>query len=92
MFSARKKYQHILPLTRVDNDITALLDDDIKNTGNIFEMFVNYYETLHCMRATEMNLRVLYHDEKNLTRSNWFIGSEMDLAKSLIAKEIPEIS
>lgn len=70
---------------RVDNDISKILDDDHKNLGNIFEMFVKHHTDLHCMRATEMNLKVKYHNELN--RKNMFEGNTGQLAKLLLSKE-----
>ncbi|XP_050503243.1 chondroitin sulfate glucuronyltransferase [Diabrotica virgifera virgifera] len=84
---ARKKHQHIIPLIRIDNDITKILDEEHKDIGNVFEMFLKYHEKLHCMRATEMNLKIKYHEEKNLKKRNLFLGSEAQLAKVLLQKD-----
>lgn len=70
---------------RVDNDISKILDEDHKTIGNIFEMFLKHNTNLHCMRATEMNLKVKYHDEFN--RKNMFLGNTGQLAKLLLSKE-----
>jgi len=45
------------------------------------------------MRATEMNLKVLYHFEKSVDRVNKFYGNEAQLAKLLLTKQemIPEL-
>ncbi|KAJ8951127.1 hypothetical protein NQ318_021571 [Aromia moschata] len=91
---ARKKYQHKMPLIRTDNDIVSILGDEHKNVGNLFEMFVKYTDTLHCMRATEMSLKVVYHEENDKTRKNLFLGNEAELAKLLLTKrdEIIELA
>ncbi|KAG5891796.1 hypothetical protein JTB14_006188 [Gonioctena quinquepunctata] len=90
---ARKKYQHVIPLMRIDNDIVNILDDDYRNVGNIFEMFIKYHDMLHCLRATEMNLKIKYHEEKDLHKKNLFFGNEAQLAKLLLTKQeqVPEI-
>ncbi|KAJ8928907.1 hypothetical protein NQ314_018478 [Rhamnusium bicolor] len=87
LFLARKKYQHIMPLIRIDNDITKILDDEYREVGNIFEMFVKFYDKLHCMRATEMNLKIKYHEEVDKQRHNLFLGNEAQLAKLLLTKK-----
>ncbi|XP_060532804.1 chondroitin sulfate glucuronyltransferase [Cylas formicarius] len=84
--AARKKYQHLVPLIRVDNDIANVLGDNFKDVGNILEMFLRYGRKLHCMRATEMNLKVLYHEEQNPKRANKFLGNEAQLARTLLTK------
>lgn len=91
--TARKKYQQIVPLIRVDNDISKILDETAKDKGNIFEMFVQHGGDLHCMRATEMNLKILYHFERDENRKNKFYGNEAQLAKLLLTKQdsIPEL-
>ncbi|XP_050316001.1 chondroitin sulfate glucuronyltransferase [Anthonomus grandis grandis] len=88
--AARKKIQSSVPLVRVDNDISKLID--IKHTGNIFEMFIKHGGDVHCMRATEMNLKVFYHEEQDENRVNKFYGVDAQLAKLLLTKEgIPEL-
>lgn len=84
-FAARKKCQDIVPLMRVDNDISNILNSDHKNVGNVFEMFVKYHSKLHCMRATEMNLKIHYHDDYK--GKNMFLGNSVQLAKILLSKE-----
>ncbi|KAL1502065.1 hypothetical protein ABEB36_007266 [Hypothenemus hampei] len=93
--TARKNIQNIVPLIRVDNDIARLqaLKD---HNGNIFEMFVQHgTESFHCMRATEMNLKVTYHEDvmRNSAESNKFYGNEAQLAKFLLnhQESIPEL-
>ncbi|CAH1118707.1 unnamed protein product [Phaedon cochleariae] len=83
---ARKKYERFMPLVRTDNDISNVIDEDHRNTGNIFEMFLKFSENLHCMRATEMNLRIKYHEEKCPSRRNLFLGTENQLAKLLLTE------
>lgn len=90
---ARKKHQHIIPLIRIDNDITKIIDEDHRNIGNLLEMFVKFHDTIHCMRATEMNLKIKYHEETDLARKNLFLGNEAQLAKFLLQKNIiPELT
>ncbi|XP_030747623.1 chondroitin sulfate synthase 2 [Sitophilus oryzae] len=91
--AARKKFQPIIPLIRVDNDISKLLNNFIREKGNIFEMFVQYGAHIHCMRATEMNLKILYHNEPDEERKNKFYGNDAQLAKLLLTKQenIPEL-
>ncbi|KAJ8928906.1 hypothetical protein NQ314_018477, partial [Rhamnusium bicolor] len=84
--TARKKYRHIMPLIRIDNDITKILNDEYTEVGNIFEMFVKFYDKLHCMRASEMNLKIKYHEEVDKQRHNLFLGNEAQLAKLLLTK------
>ncbi|VEN42805.1 unnamed protein product [Callosobruchus maculatus] len=84
---ARKKYQKIIPLIRIDNDISKLLDEDIIHTGNIFEMFIKYHEKLHCMRATEFSLKIKYHELSERNRVNLFYGNRVQLAKTLMTKK-----
>lgn len=48
-------------------------------------MFVKFHSDLHCMRATEMNLKVRYHDD--IDRKNMFLGNTVQLAKLLLSKE-----
>ncbi|CAH0548750.1 unnamed protein product [Brassicogethes aeneus] len=84
---ARKKFQNVIPLMRIDNDISKIIDEDTKNTGNIFEMFLKHHKTLHCMRATEMNLKVIYHDETQLQSKNLFLGNNAQLAKIILNKK-----
>lgn len=75
----------MIPLMRIDNDISRLLNGDHKDIGNVFEMFVKHGANLHCMRATEFNLRVKYHDE--FQKKNMFLGNTGQLAKLLLTKE-----
>ncbi|CAG9768082.1 unnamed protein product [Ceutorhynchus assimilis] len=89
--NARKKNQGTIPLIRSDNDLSKLVQ---KNTrSNIFEMFLSYGEDIHCMRATEMNLKVFYHPETDQNKLNKFYGNEAQLAKLLLNKQsyIPEL-
>lgn len=81
-----------MPLIRSDNDIPTILHEDYKEVGNIFEMFVKFSEKLHCMRATEMNLKLKYHEEND--KKNLFLGNEAQLAKLLLSKkdEIVELA
>ncbi|XP_076255911.1 chondroitin polymerizing factor isoform X1 [Rhynchophorus ferrugineus] len=90
--AARKKYQPFVPLIRIDNDIVKLLNDISRNKGNLFEMFVQYGNGLHCMRATEMNLKIIYH-QTNEHGKNKFYGNNAQLAKLLLTKQdsIPEL-
>lgn len=83
--TARKRHQHVVPLIRIDNDITNIINTEDKNTGNIFEMFIKYYSELHCMRATEMNLKIKFHEDT--TGENKFYGNTDQLAKLLLTKE-----
>ncbi|KAJ8975470.1 hypothetical protein NQ317_019798 [Molorchus minor] len=68
--------------------------DYVTGCREYFEMFVKYSDNLHCMRATEMNLKVIYHEESDKTRNNWFLGNEAELAKLLLTKrdEIIELA
>lgn len=70
---------------RTDNDIINITDEDHKNIGNIFEMFIKFNDNLHCMRATEMNFKILHHIETN--RENLFFGNNVQLAKLLLSKQ-----
>lgn len=70
---------------RVDNDISNILNNDHKDVGNVFEMFVKYHSKLHCMRATEMNLKINYHDD--FKGKNMFLGNSVQLSKLLLSKE-----
>ncbi|XP_066255472.1 chondroitin sulfate synthase 2 [Euwallacea similis] len=91
--AARKRSQKTIPLIRVDNDIPKLLTQEVKNKGNLFKMFLLNGDDLHCMRATEMNLRVIHHFDQNGNRANKFYGNEAQLAKLLLTKQesIPEL-
>ncbi|XP_056637395.1 chondroitin sulfate synthase 2 [Diorhabda sublineata] len=88
---ARKKHQHLIPLIRIDNDISKIIDEDHRNIGNLLEMFVKFHNKLHCMRATEMNLKIKYREETDLARKNLFLGNGVQLAKFLLQKNIPEL-
>lgn len=83
-----------MPLVRSDNDIPTIIHKDYKEMGNIFEMFVKFSEKIHCLRATEMNLKVKYHEENNKAKRNLFLGNEAQLAKLLLSKkdEIVELT
>nr|XP_023018650.1 chondroitin sulfate synthase 2 [Leptinotarsa decemlineata] len=84
---ARKKYQHFMPLVRIDNDIGNIIDEDHKNVGNIFNMFIKFNDKLHCLRAPEMNLKIKYHEEMDLEKHNYFLGNEAQLAKIILTKQ-----
>ncbi|ENN71665.1 hypothetical protein HUJ04_000942 [Dendroctonus ponderosae] len=90
---ARKETESEIPLIRTDNDITKLLKSETKKKGNIFDMFLQHGRDVHCMRATEMNLKILYHFEKDRNRMNKFYGNDAQLAKLLLTKGdiIPEL-
>ncbi|CAH1960940.1 unnamed protein product [Acanthoscelides obtectus] len=84
---ARKKCQNVIPLIRIDNDISNLLNDDHIHKGHIFEMFIKYQEKLHCMRATEMSLKIKYHELNERNRMDLFLGNQVQLAKMLMSKK-----
>lgn len=86
-FLARKKSQHVMPLVRSDNDIPSILHEEYKEMGNIFETFVKFSENIHCMRATEMNLKIKYHEENDTAKHNLFLANEAQLAKLLLSKK-----
>lgn len=89
----RKRYKHIVPLIRTDVDIANIMDDQHKNIGNIFEMFIKYNDDLHCMRATDMSFKIL-HQNLDEAGENLFFGTNVQLAKMLLTKqdEINELS
>lgn len=93
VLSARKQTESEVPLIRTDNDIAKMFKSEIKEKGNIFEMFLQHGGDVHCMRATEMNLKMLYHFEKDRNRMNKFYGNNAQLAKLLLTKGdvIPEL-
>lgn len=73
---------------RVDNDIADVLSDQYKSVGGgIFEMFVEFGADLHAMRATEMGLKVKYHEERDPSRCNLFVGSSLQLGRLLLSRE-----
>lgn len=56
-----------------------------KNSGNIFELFMKYSDNLHCMRATEKELKIKYHEVVNDNeQENLFFGTKTQLAKLLL--------
>lgn len=70
---------------RIDNDISEILLDEYKNfKENIFEMFVEFGDNLHAMRATEMGLKVKYRDWSG--HCNLFIGSSAQLGRLLLSQ------
>lgn len=83
-----------MPLIRIDNDIPQILHEELRHIGNVFEMFLKFHDKLHCMRATEMNLKILYHQERDVNKKNLFIGNEGQIARLLLTKaeQIPELS
>lgn len=83
---ARKTMKNQVPIIRVDNDISLLLKDELKNHGNLFEMFLKYSKHLHCMRATESNLIVKYHEETDRNKCNVFLGNGPQMAKMLLTR------
>lgn len=90
-FAARKRFQHLLPIVKSDNDIIKILDETHRNIGNVFEMFVRFGGDLHNMRATEPNLRVKYHEETDARRENLFLANKGQLATLILSKKL-EIS
>ncbi|CAH1382142.1 unnamed protein product [Tenebrio molitor] len=86
--AARKQHHKRLPIVRVDNDIADVLSDQYKSVGGgIFEMFVEFGTDLHAMRATEMGLKVKYHEERDPSRCNLFVGSSLQLGRLLLSRE-----
>lgn len=86
MFLVRKRSQRV-PIIKSDNDIVRILDSKYKDEGNIFEMFVEFGGDLHNMRATEPNLKVKYHEEKDPRRENLFLGNKGQLATLILSKK-----
>lgn len=80
--NARKASKHFLPIVRVDTDIDYLLYHPNKHDGNVFKMFLQNTEDLHCMRATDMSLKVIYHEVYG-TRSR-FYGTKSQIASFLV--------
>ncbi|KAF5271137.1 hypothetical protein FQR65_LT17717 [Abscondita terminalis] len=80
--SARKKAQDEVALIRTDNDIGRIIDSN--SSGNVFEMFVKYSNSVHCMRATEKDLKVKYHEDGLQGRFNLFFGTKLQLAKLIL--------
>ncbi|KAF2882280.1 hypothetical protein ILUMI_23900 [Ignelater luminosus] len=81
--SARKRAQHEIPIIRTDNDIVQIIHN--KNSGNIFELFMKHSDNLHCMRATEKELKIKYYEETNNDeQENLFFGTKAQLAKLLL--------
>ncbi|KAB0791849.1 hypothetical protein PPYR_03649 [Photinus pyralis] len=81
--TARKKAQDEIPIVRTDNDIAKIVGNT--HSGNIYELFLKYLENIHCMRATEKDLRVKYHEDmSNGDRSNLFVGTKLQLAKIIL--------
>lgn len=76
--------QYVIPIVKVDNDLSKILQDEYKNEGNVLDMFVKYGDGIHCMRATESQLKVRYHEELNENRSNWFLGNANHLAHLIL--------
>lgn len=72
----------------MDYDIIKLINSKQKRNGNILDMFLKYSENMHCMRATEPNLKVKYHDEVDESKSNWFLGNTAQLATLLLNKKL----
>lgn len=83
--TARKRSKHLVPLTRVDNDIVNVLQDVYKERGNVFRMFVEFAKELHCLRAPDMSLKVKYHEEMDENRNNWFLATKTQLAKVILS-------
>ncbi|KAF5291737.1 hypothetical protein FQA39_LY14225 [Lamprigera yunnana] len=80
--AARKRAQLQVPLIRNDNDIVKIMNNT--SSGNVYELFVNYSDNLHCMRATEKDLKVRYHEEGLMGRYNLFFGTKLQLAKVIL--------
>ncbi|KAK4877945.1 hypothetical protein RN001_010451 [Aquatica leii] len=80
--TARKKSQQEVPLIRTDNDIVRIMNTT--SSGNVFELFVKYSNNLHCMRATEKDLKVKYHEDGLSGRYNLFFGTKLQLAKLIL--------
>lgn len=81
----RKKSQHLIPLIRSDNDLPKVIGSGIGET--VLGLFAKYSDTIHCMRATEKDLRVKYHEEVGRKRTNLFLGTKVQLAKLLLSAQ-----
>lgn len=84
---ARKKHQRTIPIIKVDNDIATILSDDYRSIGNVFLMFLQNSDNLHCMRATDNLLLIHNHLENMDKHANLFIGTKAQLAKWLLMKQ-----
>lgn len=73
-----------MPIVKSDTDIATILNDNFKEFGNIFLMFLQNSDNLHCMRATDNLLMVHHHLENVNKRNNLFLGTKAQLAKLLI--------
>lgn len=63
-----------------------MLDRNVTDDGNVFGMFVRFAEQVHCMRATEMSLKMIYHEDTDPTRCNAFLGNKAQLAALILMK------
>ena len=85
-FSARKNYVNVVPIIKMDNDLLEVVEDGHKSAGNIFQMFLNVAPHIHCMRATDPALKVLYHEAFDSERSNLFLGTKAQLADAILER------
>lgn len=84
---ARKQSKHLIPLIRVDNDTASVLTEETKHFSNVFEMFVKFSaQEVHCLRAPEISLKVMYHEEPDESKGNWFMGTQAQLSKLVLQK------
>lgn len=85
---ARKDFSSKLPIVKSDPDISIVLQEEYRQIGNVFEMFIVHLPDVHGMRATEAALKIRYRDETfNTRRQNLFLGTKSQLAKIILEQE-----